>query len=189
MTIQTPYVPNLAGVYTVTLVYSWNGPSTVTRSFFVTVIDPCILAVTPPDSFANISRNISKLDYLVNVAPMITGPYASNCIFSIGIIIVKTTTPDTSSSAFVWTNMVDAPFVDLNKGIVTLIKNTYDPSFAGVYNFQINYAWAVTLTATRTLMITIVDPCLSELIPPQTIASQVIKYGDRNSALDISVFI
>ena len=85
--------------------------------------------------------------------------------------------------------MFNAPFVDLNKGIVTLVKNTYDPTFAGVYNFQINYAWAVTLTATRTLMITILDPCLSELIPPQTIASQVIKYGDRNSALDISVFI
>ena len=107
----------------------------------------------------------------MNVAPMITGPYASNCIFSIGIIITKTTIPDTSSSAFVWTDIVDAPFVDLNKGIVTLVKVNYDPNFAGVYNFQIDYFWAVTQTATRTLMITIVDPCLSELIPPQTIAN------------------
>jgi hypothetical protein len=62
VTIKTPYVSNLAGVYTVTLVYSWNGPSTATRSFFITVIDPCIIAVTPPASFANISKNLSKLD-------------------------------------------------------------------------------------------------------------------------------
>ena len=107
----------------------------------------------------------------MNVAPMITGPYASNCIFSIGIFITKTTTPDTSSSAFVWTDIVDAPFVDLNKGIVTLVKVNYDPNFAGVYNFQIDYFWAVTQTATRTLMITIVDPCLSELVSTMTSAS------------------
>ena len=107
----------------------------------------------------------------MNVAPMITGPYASNCIFSIGVTITKTSIPDTSASAFIWTDMFNAPFVDLNKGIVTLVKNTYDPTFAGVYNFQIDYGWAVTQTATRTLLITILDPCLSELIPPQTVAS------------------
>ena len=102
---------------------------------------------------------------------MITGPYASNCIFSIGIIITKTSIPDTSTSAFMWTDMVNSPFVDLNKGIVTLVKNTYDPTFAGVYNFQIDYGWAVTQTATKTLLITVVDPCLSELIPPPTVVS------------------
>lgn len=85
--------------------------------------------------------------------------------------------------------MLDAPFVDLNKGIVKLVKNTYDPNFAGVYNLQIDYSWAGTQTATRILQITIVDPCLSELTPPPPIASKLIKYGDPNSALDISIHL
>ncbi len=31
--------------------------------------------------------------------------------------------------------MIDAPFSDLNKGIVKLKNDTYDPNFAGVYDF------------------------------------------------------
>jgi hypothetical protein len=38
--------------------------------------------------------------------------------------------------------MVNAPFVDLNKGIVKIRKDMYDPNFAGDYNLQINYGWA-----------------------------------------------
>ena len=59
VTIQTPYDTTLAGFYSVTLVYSWNGPSTVTISFTVTIIDPCIAATVPPTSIANVTRNLS----------------------------------------------------------------------------------------------------------------------------------
>ena len=179
----------MAGIYVVTLFYSWGGFSSVIRSFIVDVIDPCITLVTPPVTFADISLNLSKLDQFKNVAPIITGTYASNCVFSIGIIITKTSTPDTTFSPFVWTDMVNAPFVDLNKGIVKIRKDMYDPNFAGDYNLQINYGWAGAQTATKTLKITILDPCLSKLTPPSAKPNQLIKYGDPNSALDISVSI
>lgn len=39
------------------------------------------------------------------------------------------------------------------------------------------------------LQITVSDPCNTELIPPPAIASQVVFYGDPNTALDISVRI
>ena len=43
VTVETSnFTQTNAGVYTVTLVYSWNGPSTNIVVFTVTVIDPCI---------------------------------------------------------------------------------------------------------------------------------------------------
>jgi hypothetical protein len=42
------YTVPFVGVYTVDLLYDWSGPTTLTRTFTFTVIDPCIAAVVPP---------------------------------------------------------------------------------------------------------------------------------------------
>jgi hypothetical protein len=99
------YTPVNAGIYTLTLVYSWSGGlSTATRSFIVTIVDPCIAATSAPASIANVTRNLSDANLLVNVPPAITGPYASFCQFSIAKTVTKSTTPDTSSSMILFTD-------------------------------------------------------------------------------------
>ena len=52
------YDLSLIGVYTVSLNYSWNGPNTVTRTFTVTFIDPCIAAIVPP-TLGNVIKTLS----------------------------------------------------------------------------------------------------------------------------------
>ena len=111
MTIATgAYTPLNAGVYTVTLVYSWNGPSTATVEFTVTVVDPCITAIVPPASIASVTRNLSDPNLPINVPPSISGVYASVCFFSIAMTVTKDITPDTSRSVILFTDMVNAPF-------------------------------------------------------------------------------
>ena len=111
MTIATnAYTPLNAGVYTVTLVYSWNGPSATTKVFTVTVTDPCIAATVPPSSIADVTRNLSDPNLPINVPPSISGVYASVCFFSIAMTVMKDITPDTSTSVILFTDMVNAPF-------------------------------------------------------------------------------
>ena len=105
MTIATnAYTPLNAGVYTVTLVYSWNGPSATTVVFTVTIVDPCIAATLPPASIANVSRNLSDLNLPINVPPSITGVYAPVCFFSIAMTVTKNITPDTSPAMILFTD-------------------------------------------------------------------------------------
>jgi hypothetical protein len=42
------YIYSYVGIYTVSLAYSWSGPSTSTQVFTFEVIDPCIIEVAPP---------------------------------------------------------------------------------------------------------------------------------------------
>jgi hypothetical protein len=42
------YIYSYVGVYTISLLYDWSGPSTATRVFTFEVIDPCILETVPP---------------------------------------------------------------------------------------------------------------------------------------------
>jgi hypothetical protein len=53
-----PYV----GVYTINMQYDWSGPSTLTRTFTFTVIDPCIAAVVPPPTIPNSSFYVGDPD-------------------------------------------------------------------------------------------------------------------------------
>ena len=111
LTISTIiYDPSLAGIYTITLNYAWAGPSSSSRTFTATVIDPCISATAAPVSIANVSANLSDADMIVNVSPTITGIYSSLCSFSIAMTVTKNISPDTSATVILFTNMVNAPY-------------------------------------------------------------------------------
>lgn len=111
VTIATSsYNPTLAGVYTLTLNYAWPGPSTASKSFTVTIIDPCISATTAPASIANVSTNLSDANINLNVSPTIIGTYSAICLFSIAVTVTKNTSPDTSTTAIMFINMIDAPY-------------------------------------------------------------------------------
>ena len=142
MTISTnAYTPLNAGVYTVTLVYSWNGPSATTVVFTVTIVDPCIAATVPPASIANLTRNLSDPNLPINVPPSITGVYAPVCFFSIAMTVTKNITPDTSPAMILFTDQVDAPFTSLASSVVTIATTAYTPFNAGVYTVTLVYSW------------------------------------------------
>ena len=180
VTISTSaYTPLNAGVYTVTLVYTWNGPSTTTIVFTVTVTDPCIAATVPPASIADVTRNLSDANLAINVPPAITGPYASVCFFSIAMTVTKSTSPDTSSAMILFTDMVDAPFTSLASSAATLITRIYVPVNAGIYTLTIVYSWSGGLsTAMRSFMVTIVDPCIAATSAPASIANVTRNLSD-----------
>lgn len=50
------------GAYTISLTFTWSGPSSATRGFTFTVIDPCIVAVVPPASIPSSSWWIGDQD-------------------------------------------------------------------------------------------------------------------------------
>ena len=105
LTIATgAYTPLNVGMYAVTLVYSWNGPSATTVVFTVTIVDPCIAATVPPASIANLTRNLSDPNLPINVPPSITGVYAPVCFFSIAMTVTKNITPDTSPAMILFTD-------------------------------------------------------------------------------------
>ena len=84
MTIYSSTVDlTLVGIYTVTLAYSWNGPSNTNKVFTMTLLDPCTVMTVPPATIANVAINLSNTNLLLNVPPAITGTYASICSFSI----------------------------------------------------------------------------------------------------------
>ena len=53
-----PYI----GEYTISLTFTWSGPSSSTQVFTFTVIDPCIVAVVPPASIPSSSWWIGDPD-------------------------------------------------------------------------------------------------------------------------------
>ena len=75
MTFQSiGYDLSLVGIYTVSLNYSWNGPTAVVRTFTVTFVDPCIAAIVPPTP-ANVTKTLSDPNSTVNVPPTINSSY------------------------------------------------------------------------------------------------------------------
>lgn len=111
VTISTSiYDPSLAGIYTITLNYAWAGPSSSSVTFSATVVDPCISATAAPGSIADVLTNLSDANMIVNVSPTITGIYSSLCSFSIAMTVTKSTSPDTSTTVILFTNMVNAPY-------------------------------------------------------------------------------
>lgn len=64
----------LLGIYTININYSWNGPNTLTKTFNLTVTDPCLKAFTFP-VISNISHYLNDTDTMTNIAPNITPNY------------------------------------------------------------------------------------------------------------------
>ena len=69
------YTPSLVGSYVVTISYSWNQNISKTSTISVTLVDPCILAVTPPASISNSSQYLSDANLQINIGPSITTAY------------------------------------------------------------------------------------------------------------------
>jgi hypothetical protein len=101
------YEPAFVGVFSVTLTYTWSGPTTLTRTFLFTVIDPCILNNVPPASIPSYTAYIGDADYLQNLAITVGVPYQAYCIYSIYLASTKTPIPDTSATAMSFTDMVN----------------------------------------------------------------------------------
>ena len=97
---------------------------------------------------------------ILNVSPIITGIYNTFCSFSIAITVSKIASLDTSFSAILFTNMVNAPYSQLGNAILTIATSGYNPSIAGVYIVSCNYTWNGPSTDLKSFTVTIVDPCI-----------------------------
>lgn len=98
------------GVFDITLSYTLNGPTYVSRVFTFTVNDPCVSAITPPAAPASYSAMVGDPNYTQNIAPSIALAQQPYCVFSIILTSVKSTTPDTSSSALTFGPLVNKLF-------------------------------------------------------------------------------
>jgi hypothetical protein len=70
----------------------------------------------------------------------------------------------------------------------------YDPSFQGVYSVSVQYRWneswyPAPIVVDFSFVVTIIDPCVTELTTPLTFADQTLTYGDPDTTLDLSVAI
>jgi len=101
------YNPDYVGVYAVDLKYDWSGPSTITKSFTFTVVDPCILNNIPPSTLPNYTAYIGDPDFLQDVAIAVGATYQSYCLFSIKLTSIKQNSPDTSATAMSFTNLIN----------------------------------------------------------------------------------
>jgi hypothetical protein len=77
------YIANYIGVYSVSLLYSWSGPSSATQTFTFTVLDPCIVQVVPP-SIPSQTLQFSST-YLQPIQPLVPPLYAPYCNFDIAV--------------------------------------------------------------------------------------------------------
>lgn len=69
------YTPSLVGSYVVTISYSWNQNISKNSTISVTLVDPCIIGVTPPALISNSSQYLSDANLQMNIGPSITTAY------------------------------------------------------------------------------------------------------------------
>jgi len=113
------YVASYIGVYSVDLTYTWSGPSTLTRSFTFTVIDPCIPTIVPPASIPNYTAYIGDPNYVQNIAPAIGATYQAYCVYSITLTATKVPLPNTYAAAMTYTNQANVLYTDLGNSKIT----------------------------------------------------------------------
>lgn len=184
---QTPHLTNYLniflnvydltylGTYTFTVVYTWGNPlNTVTRTQTINILDGCLTKVTPPASIANPYRSLLDFDdstTWLNVAPVFTLPYTM-CKYSISMTAVKTTTPDTTTSAISFTPMFQKAYTDLASAVIHYIggSTNYDLSLIGDYTVTMTYSWGGfninDNVIVRTFTYTVQDCCYWALAPP-----------------------
>jgi hypothetical protein len=152
------YVPAFVGVFTVDLTYTWSGPTTLTRTFLFTVIDPCILNNAPPVSLPNYTAYIGDADFIQNIAITVGVAYQDYCIYSIYLASTKTTAPDTSATAITYTAMINQLYTQLPNAKITYNVSIPDLAHTGVYNLVVTYTWGGTgavTSATVPLILTL----------------------------------
>jgi hypothetical protein len=98
------------GIWVIDVVYSWNGPSTLTRQFtidYVPPANPCFLAIAPPLTIASYTNNLSDLDFLVDVNVSFDPTYPT-CLYDVSLVVTKDVQPDTRSNVISFAPMVGA---------------------------------------------------------------------------------
>jgi hypothetical protein len=99
------YIYPYVGVYTISFLYTWSGPSTLTRVFTFEVIDPCILEIVPPAVIPSQTLEFTFAPYFQPVQPTIATIYQPYCFFDVTVTKTHDTVPDLS--------MMFVSFVDL----------------------------------------------------------------------------
>ena len=116
-------------MYTISLDYSWSGPSTLTQVFSFTVIDPCVSEVTPPASIADATVEFSPDPLavtLVGIQPTINPVFAPYCFFDIAVTKDHDGVPDTTMIFVSFIDLIQAGFLTHPVIDVSLINGVYD---------------------------------------------------------------
>lgn len=102
--------------------YTAHGGLTTQLPFTFTVVDPCITAVVPPSPAAE-TWFTTNPDVIRSLAPTVTLAYQPYCLFSIGLTITKSTSPDTSTAVHNFTPVLDILFANVALATVTYIPS------------------------------------------------------------------
>jgi hypothetical protein len=135
------YMEPFIGVYSISLTFTWSGPSTSTQLFTFTVIDPCIAAVIPPASIPNSAWWIGDLDQSQSFPPSIDPLFQDYCIYSISISVTKNIAPNTSASVVTFTPMVNKTYLNNSEAIALFDVSTPDLNNTGIYTIVVTYQW------------------------------------------------
>ena len=104
-----------------------------------------------------------------DIAITVGAAYQNYCVYSISLTSVKTTLPDTSTTAMTFTNMVDKYYTDLPNAKINYNVSVPDLAQVGVYNLSVLYQWGGSgqvMSTTLAMVLTLQDPCLAFMVIP-----------------------
>lgn len=158
--VSTPDLLN-CGVYTIAVTYQWGGFGTVTsltRSFTMTLLDPCMAFLTPP-VFAAMSGILLDPNQSTNVSPTIISSNYLYCLVSIQMTVTKNAVVDTSP--FVqFTDIASQQLAVIGGEKIVFNLDQYIYSYVGIYTVSLLYTWSGPSTATQVFTFEVIDPCI-----------------------------
>ena len=102
-----PYSIFNEGIYSINATYTWGSPiQTALTNFNISLIDPCLTNVFP-SLLANYTVELGGPDSYIALNVWYAYGY-SFCTVSATVTVFKLTAPDTTTSLFTYSNIVDA---------------------------------------------------------------------------------